>query len=283
MHDPAVGPGAGDIGEVDAEGGGATPDGRRSERARWSRSARRGWRRLDRLGWHRLGWRPASTGSGGALAGSTGGSALATASAVAVTSGAAPSMSIHISSDPTGTMSPASAPSLAIVPATGDDSSTVALSVITSASDWSSWIVVADVDVPLDDLGLGHALADVGQLHDVAAHSCRHHPLERGADAGRAGEVVPFLGVRIRRVPAGDPLDRRLERVEALLLHRRAISSAPKPLVRVASWTTTQRPVLRTDSSIVSVSSGSSVRRSMISASMPVSSAAASATYTIVP
>ena len=36
-----------------------------------------------------------------------------------------------------------------------------------------------------------------------------------------AGEIVPFLGMRIGRVPAGDALDRRLERIEAALLHLR--------------------------------------------------------------
>ena len=62
-----------------------------------------------------------------------------------------------------------------------------------------------------------------------------------------------------------------------------AASSAPKPLVRVASWTITQRPVFRTEPTSVSRSSGQRLRRSMISASMPVSRAAASATHTIVP
>ncbi len=62
-----------------------------------------------------------------------------------------------------------------------------------------------------------------------------------------------------------------------------AASSAPKPLVRVASWTITQRPVFFTDATIVSRSSGHRLRRSMISASIPVSRTAASDTHTIVP
>src|ERR1700733_2002718 len=44
---------------------------------------------------------------------------------------------------------------------------------------------------------------------------------ERAAHARGAGEIVPFLGVRIGRVPAGDALDWRLERIEAALRHLR--------------------------------------------------------------
>ena len=44
---------------------------------------------------------------------------------------------------------------------------------------------------------------------------------QRLADALRPREVRPLLRVRIRRVPAGDALDRRLEVVEAVLLHQR--------------------------------------------------------------
>ncbi len=56
------------------------------------------------------------------------------------------------------------------------------------------------------------------------------------------------------------------------------ISSAPNPQVRVASWAMTQRPVFFTEATMVSRSSGQRLRRSMISASRPVSSAAAWAT-----
>ena len=41
------------------------------------------------------------------------------------------------------------------------------------------------------------------------------------ADADRAREIIPFVGVRIGRVPAGDALDRRFEMIEAMLLHQR--------------------------------------------------------------
>ena len=76
---------------------------------------------------------------------------------------------------------------------------------------------VADLDVPFDELGLGNAFADIGQLDDVLAHRQASIGLDqRAADAGRPGEVVPFLGVRIGRVPAGDARDRRFEMVEAV-------------------------------------------------------------------
>src|SRR4051812_46852368 len=42
--------------------------------------------------------------------------------------------------------------------------------------------------------------------------------LHRLAHALGPGEVIPFEGVRIGRVPAGDPADRRLQGVEAALL-----------------------------------------------------------------
>src|SRR5688572_18493821 len=55
-------------------------------------------------------------------------------------------------------------------------------------------------------------------------------------DARLAGKILPFEGMRIRRVPAGDALDRRLEIPEALLLDARrelrAESAEPRRLVR---------------------------------------------------
>ena len=59
--------------------------------------------------------------------------------------------------------------------------------------------------------------------------------------------------------------------------------SAPNPEKRVASCATTQRPVFFTELQIVSTSSGTSERKSMISASTPSPAAAACATNTIVP
>jgi hypothetical protein len=62
-----------------------------------------------------------------------------------------------------------------------------------------------------------------------------------------------------------------------------AMSSAPKPQKRVASWAIRQRPVFCTEATSVSTSSGTNVRTSMTSASRPRLAAAASATCSIVP
>src|SRR4029079_7157655 len=64
-----------------------------------------------------------------------------------------------------------------------------------------------------------------------------------------------------------------------------AATSDANPQVRGASWTTTQRPVRRTESSTASSSSGLSVRRSRTStdASPASASAARSQTPTIAP
>ena len=51
----------------------------------------------------------------------------------------------------------------------------------------------------------------------------------------------------------------------------RAITSAPTPQVRWASWATTARPVFTTDAAIVSVSMGEIERRSITSTSAPSS------------
>ena len=81
---------------------------------------------------------------------------------------------------------------------------------------------VADLDAPFDEFGLGDALADIGKLDDELAH--RHASIVSSsarADARGPGEIVPFLRMRIGRVPAGDARDRRLEMIEAMLLHQR--------------------------------------------------------------
>ena len=86
------------------------------------------------------------------------------------------------------------AASASTVPATGDGISTVALSVITAATTWSSRDEVADLDVPFDDLGLGDALADVGHLDRAGAHAQASIDRgERAADArrGRGNSPTP--------------------------------------------------------------------------------------------
>ena len=81
---------------------------------------------------------------------------------------------------------------------------------------------VARLDVPGDELDFGDAFADVG--HPDHVHAPRQgsiDALERRRDALRAREVRPLERMRIRRVPAGHALDRRLEVIEAVLLHER--------------------------------------------------------------
>ena len=74
------------------------------------------------------------------------------------------------------------------------------------------------------------------------------------------------------------PISRRVELIE------QAVSATGiRGNVRVASWMIRQRPVFFTLASIVSMSSGRSVRRSTTSASTPFSSTVAKATWTIVP
>ena len=142
---------------------------------------------------------------------------------------------------------------------------------------------VADLDVPGDDLRLGNAFADVGQLEFVIAPSVRHHFLKR------ASSCASGPGNRPIRRRAGRACPSRSRARPALRDDR---SSAPAPARRARRRSrrcaalrgrSRQRPVFSTDASMVSMSSGTRVRRSMTSASMPCSSTAASATWTIVP
>ena len=161
--------------------------------------------------------------------------------------------------------------------------STVALSVIMSASCWSSSIVSPTLTCQATISASAMPSPMSGSLNSIACHQSSITFFERLLHALRAREIGPFVGVRVGRVPAGDALDRRFEMIEAALLHQRRPARRRSRDVRVASWTTTQRPVFFTDCSIVSMSSGTRVRRSITSASMPCSSTAASATWTIVP
>src|SRR5688500_4546692 len=131
-----------------------------------------------------------------------------------------PSTSSRISSAPTAICSPTVPPSEATLPATGDGISTVALSVITSARTWSSLTVSPGCTCQATSSTWAMPSPMSGILITCMPMSCLHRALEGGADAGRAGEVVPFLGVRIGRVPSGDAFDRRLQVIEAMLLHQ---------------------------------------------------------------
>ena len=126
------------------------------------------------------------------------------------------------SSAPTASTLPTSPPSATTLPATGEGISTVALSVMTAARSWSS-----STDWPTSTCHSTSSASATpsptsGSLMMRMPISGLHHGLERTADPGGAGEIVPFLGMRIGRVPAGDPHDRRLEMIEAVLLHQRA-------------------------------------------------------------
>src|SRR5258708_9513627 len=133
-----------------------------------------------------------------------------------------PATSRRTSSAPTATTPPTSAPSATTVPATGDGISTVALSVMTAAKSWSS-----STDWPTSTCHSTSSASATpsptsGSLMMRMPISGLHHGPEGAADPGRSREVVPLLGVRIGRVPAGDAHHRRLEVIEAILLHQRA-------------------------------------------------------------
>ena len=96
------------------------------------------------------------------------------------------------------------------------------------------------------------------------------------------GEIGPFERVGVGRVQAGHPLHRRFEMVEAALLDQRGKLGAEAAGARRLVDDDAAAGLLDRRS-IVSMSSGTSVRRSITSASMPASSTAASETWTIVP
>ena len=100
-------------------------------------------------------------------------------------------------------------------------------------------------DEPLDDLGLGETLADVGQLQLE-----RHQP----ATVSRMPWRISVLAeqrmrldgeLRPRGIGGADTVDRAFERIAAPLGDL-AATSAPTPPVRCGSWTTSSRPVRST-------------------------------------
>ena len=119
-------------------------------------------------------------------------------------------VSISTRSLPTASTSPGSPWSAVTTPVTGDETSTVALSVSTSASTEFGCDLVADGHEPRHELGLGDALADVGELHPER-RSCRQQFPHRPPDAVGPGKVGPLEGVRVRRVPSAHPHDRCFE------------------------------------------------------------------------
>jgi hypothetical protein len=96
------------------------------------------------------------------------------------------------------------------------------LSVITSTRGLVFVDPVADLDMPGDDLGLGGAFADIGQLEDVAPMLSPPSPgASRRRRAAVPGKYCHSKRVRIGRVPPGHAHDRRFEMIEAVLLHQR--------------------------------------------------------------
>src|ERR1700722_15187246 len=185
------------------------------------------------------GWRPAafwsSDGRGGGLAAdaSGAGSGLALGGgggscccgrdfgAAGRSESGMPGASMRISSAPTASTSPTAPPSASTLPATGVGISTVALSVMTPATTWSSLTRSPTLTAHSTISASATPSPTSGILIERTPISSLHRLEERAADARGTGEIVPFLRVRIGRIPARDTLDRRLERIEAALRHLR--------------------------------------------------------------
>src|SRR3984957_10755162 len=185
------------------------------------------------------GWRPAafwsSDGRGGGLAAdaSGAGSGLALGGgggswaggrdfgAAGRSESGMPGASMRISSAPTASTSPTAPPSASTLPATGVGISTVALSVMTPATTWSSLTRSPTLTAHSTISASATPSPTSGILIERTPISGLHRLDERAADARGTGEIVPFLRVGIGRIPARDALDRRLERIEARLRHLR--------------------------------------------------------------
>ena len=141
---------------------------------------------------------------------------------------------------------------------------------------WSSATRSPGLTCHATSLGFGDAFADVGHLDHVDAHAPPSPARSAAPDALRAGEVVPLQRVRIGRVPAGDALDRRFEVIEAVLLHQRDEFGAEAAGARRLVHDDAAAGLLHRVRRSCRRRAAAGVRRSMISASMPVSSAAAS-------
>src|SRR3954451_23565671 len=129
-----------------------------------------------------------------------------------------PPVSRRNSSAPTARTWPDSAPSAVTTPSAGEGISTVALSVITAATSWSSRTTSPTFTCHSTTSASATPSPISGSLTLRAAISRLHDGLQRPPDPSGAREVFPFLRVRVGRVPAGNPDDRRFEMVEAGLL-----------------------------------------------------------------
>src|SRR5690606_39837073 len=140
---------------------------------------------------------------------------------------------------------------------------------------------VADLDQPAHDLRLGEPLTEVGQLelqhlcHQLSASHCRRPTASRirstpgrwwrssiGGGYGRSNPATRSTGAS------------RWWKQRSVT---RAAISPPGPPKPPDSWTTTARPVRRTEAHTVSSSNGTSDRRSTTSRSHPSARAASAA------
>ncbi len=118
----------------------------------------------------------AACGRGGTGFGEAGGCGAAIEAAgrrVSAAGASAAATSSTTKSEPTGSFSPGLPLSAITLPETGEGISTVALSVITSASGSSSVTMSPTLTMPGDDLGFGGALADIGHLDDALGQAQR--------------------------------------------------------------------------------------------------------------
>src|SRR5512133_3881416 len=122
---------------------------------------------------------------------------------------------------PTATTWPTAASSDSTLPATCDGSSTVALSVMTSARIWSSATVSPTCTCQATSSTSAMPSPMSGILMVCVVMSGLHHALQGGTHARRTRKIRPFLGVRVGCVPTRHALDGRLQLVEAMLLDQR--------------------------------------------------------------
>src|ERR1035437_8220426 len=123
-------------------------------------------------------------------------------------------------SEPTATTSPTSAPSQTISPSTGEGISTVVLSVITAARTASSRTRSPILTCHSTSSASATPSPTSGSLITCSVISLLHCFKQRAADASGTREVIPFLRMRIGRIPTCDAPDGGLQVVEACFLHQ---------------------------------------------------------------
>src|SRR5262249_5316870 len=142
---------------------------------------------------------------------------------------------------------------------------------------------LALLHLPLPDLALDDALADVWQL-ELEGHGY-HSSVFSIAPRIRSAFGM-YSCSRVYGNGVSKPVTRSMGASRCAIARSQiaAMSSPAKPQVRGASCAITQRPVFFTDAMMVSMSYGTMVRKSSTSTSMPFScalSAASSAVWTI--